>query len=1077
MKHRSWLFGCLVILQFHVPAGAAEQPRPQVGPPPDWVLPERSNLVVPAASDAPVLVLLSDQQVRLTTEAVETFSATRLKIQNRQGLDAVGTLWFAWKPDSDVLTIHRLTLVRDGQSRDLLEGGDALTVLRREDQLEQAILTGMLTAVIQPAGLRVGDVIEMSHTLRRRDPVVHDSPDTFYMWGNSAVSNARLRVVWPESLPLRWKASTHMPSGTPAKADGWLDLTYELDETVPLLQPTGAPARFAALRTLELTTYQDWQALSRRLAPLYVDAAKLAPGSPLRAEAERIRREHRGAPQRAAAALRLVQDEIRYVLLAMNDGGLKPAAVEETWQRRFGDCKAKSVMLVALLRELGIESEVVAVSTGFGDGLDAALPGIVRLDHVLVRAHIEGKTYWLDGTRTGDRALAKLQPPPYHWGLPLTTRGSGLVPIPREPLQEPTGVLSLHVDASKGINIPAPFKAELTLTGDGAQALQRSIEGLPEANREEGLRTFWRRLYRGIEIAQTDAVVDEEEGHVTWTSSGTLQMEWDPDYDTYQPHDMGVGYRADFTRPRGTDAEAPYAVNFPDYTRTVEVIKLPPQRQPFTVTGTDIQRTVAGVEHRRTARVENNVFTAERIQRSVAPEFPASERVEAERVLLEMSRNTLYLKRPKEYLPTAGELRSEAEDGFDEPDHYVSLATDMMQRGLLHEALDAYSKALELDPRHTDALTGRAWILAGTGERAAAVADMEAALQTDPENARIGGDLADMLMSLQQWEKAAPLLDRLLARNPDAKLRARRAVIYQRQGDANRALQELDAGLQTDPKSRDLYFAKALLLMEARRDDELPALTETFHKALGSEGNAAREAASLLLALGKRKLARPYLDEDLRLQPNADSYINRSELQEDRAAAVADLRAALELPDVTPAAEEAIGSIFLGHLWYRELVDVFTARESLKTLRPQMLAKRGIARWKLGDQAGARKDFEAAAAGSSNLNNLCWDKTIHNVALDLALKECDGALAAEPECAACMDSRGLVLLRLGRLEESVREYDRALQLRPRQPTSLYGRGVARIRMGQQDAGRQDLEAARAISPSVAMQFEAWELDP
>jgi transglutaminase-like putative cysteine protease len=102
-------------------------------------------------------------------------------------------------------------------------------------------------------------------------------------------------------------------------------------------------------------------------------------------------------------ALRLVQDQIRYVFLGMNLGGYTPASAETTWARRFGDCKGKTALLVALLRELGIDAEPALVSTTAGDGLDQRLPTLQLFDHVIVRARIDKTIYWLDGARQGDR--------------------------------------------------------------------------------------------------------------------------------------------------------------------------------------------------------------------------------------------------------------------------------------------------------------------------------------------------------------------------------------------------------------------------------------------------------------------------------------------------------------------------------------------------------------------------------------------------------------------------------------------------------------------------------------------------
>ena len=68
-------------------------------------------------------------------------------------------------------------------------------------------------------------------------------------------------------------------------------------------------------------------------------------------------RNHASETERARAALRLVQDQVRYVFVGLDGGNYTPASVADTWQRRYGDCKAKTVMLMALLREMGISAE------------------------------------------------------------------------------------------------------------------------------------------------------------------------------------------------------------------------------------------------------------------------------------------------------------------------------------------------------------------------------------------------------------------------------------------------------------------------------------------------------------------------------------------------------------------------------------------------------------------------------------------------------------------------------------------------------------------------------------------------
>ena len=77
-------------------------------------------------------------------------------------------------------------------------------------------------------------------------------------------------------------------------------------------------------------------------------SAKLASDSPIKAEAARIRAASPDPKVQAGLALALVQDQIRYLFLGLDGGGYRPTPADETWKRRLGDCKAKSVLLLAL---------------------------------------------------------------------------------------------------------------------------------------------------------------------------------------------------------------------------------------------------------------------------------------------------------------------------------------------------------------------------------------------------------------------------------------------------------------------------------------------------------------------------------------------------------------------------------------------------------------------------------------------------------------------------------------------------------------------------------------------------------
>ena len=89
------------------------------------------------------------------------------------------------------------------------------------------------------------------------------------------------------------------------------------------------------------------------------------------------------------------------------------------------------------------------------------------------------------------------------------------------------------------------------------------------------------------------------------------------------------------------------------------------------------------------------------------------------------------------------------------------------------------------------------------------------------------------------------------------------------------------------------------------------------------------------------------------------------------------------------------------------------------------------------------------------------------------MSECNSALAAEPDVPGFLDSRGLALLRLGRLDDAIADYDRALATAPHMPSSLFGRAIALARKGEKAKSAVDHAAALKADPDVETRFESY----
>ena len=618
-----------------------------------WVQVAEVPQAPPGDGAAAVQSLLDDNQTRFGPEGDSYYNRRIYKVTKTEGLAGFQSRSITWDPGSETVVWHTLRIIRDGKAIDLLKGGKDMLVLRRETSLERAMLDGRLTANRQIEGLQVGDAVDMAWTVTRRDSIAQGrSYDFEKMAFSGAAGRYRVRVSWPEARPVRWKATEGFGEPSVTAQDGWTTLERDAPLIVAPKPPEGAPARFRRLGELEVSSYAAWSDVSQLMAPHFARAAALKPGSAVRAEAAKIAAATKDPKARAFAALMLVEDQTRYLFLGMGEGGYVPATADETWERRFGDCKAKTVLLLALLNELGVKAEPALVSLGGGDGMDERLPSLSAFNHVLVRATVGGKTYWLDGTRNGDRGgLDAIRQPNWRWALPLRVEGAELERVTEPPLDRPQMVASIHLDASQGLDVAAPATIKMRLEGDAANAMRQMTARSAKPDLERGLRQTFSSTFSWIDL--DDVTWQDEPGDgFSLIMTGKADMDWreNPDLGVreFKLPGTGAGGAAVFPRREpGPNRDAPYALAYPMFTSSITEIVLPAGGRGFTVRGANADQLIGGYEMKQSSKVESGVARFSTDIRTVSPEIPSDQIEATNKALRAVGAQEYFVRAPK----------------------------------------------------------------------------------------------------------------------------------------------------------------------------------------------------------------------------------------------------------------------------------------------------------------------------------------------------------------------------------------------------------------------------------------------
>lgn len=958
------------ILILAVPAWA--QDRPNLAARPAWVadFPKTSKQAAPAqpVAGAPIEILSLDHQIRFGPKTDERYVESKVKLLTPQGLAAMGTVALPWRAESGTLTIHKLNIVRDSQTINVLEK-QSFTVLRREGRLEESVLDGLLTATLQPEGLQVGDILELAFSITHRDPVLgaHSELAVDFPEGLPG-TRVRLLASWPNDRQIQWRKTGELAQPRTWTTGAEQHLEWTLEGLPALKAPKGAPQRFAPVRRVEFTQFAKWGDLSAILAPHYQKAATVAAGSPLHAEIARIRSASPDPRQQAAATLKLVQDRIRYVYRGMNEGNLSPASADETWARRFGDCKGKTALLLAMLHSLGIEAEAVLVSTAGGDGLDARLPMAGLFDHVLVRAQIGGRSYWLDGTRAGDGAIDEIAAPPFRWSLPLAPQGAELVAIAQQPLARPATETDIFIDAKAGISLAAPFEVTTVTRGDEAQVLRQQLASLAPDQLDTALKAYWKRRYDFVTPEKVSASFNERTGEHQLVMAGKANLSWD-EGEGYELDGANLGWEMDTEREAGTNADAPFAVNFPYYAVTRERIDLPRGGEGFSIKGADVAtRKLAGFEFSRRTSIEEGVLEMETSTRALVPEISAAEARAAAAPLKAMSDVAVLVMAPHGYRATSAETAALEKEVPTTADGWNRRGNSLMEVNRLDDAIADFDKAIKLDADHATAWANRGIALAWKKQNEQALDSLDKAAAINPRLAYIFHGRAIVLQNQGDLGAAAAALGRaidLLENNLWA--HRRRAAILMLQRDYAKALADADAILKVQP---DQPFAQNMRWRAQVGSGDPKGALATVDAAIARSNDPEiwwTDRARLLIKLDRGDEARALLAKLRAKSPRGAIVLNQlcwaqAGANFDLDQAHADCTAALKIMPNMPPIIDSLALVLLRQDKFDESIARYSAALAKAPKQAASLYGRGIAKLRKGDKAGGEADVKAAIA-------------------------------------------------------------------------------------------------------------------
>lgn len=300
---------------------------------------------------------------------------------------------FQYQADREIVQLRGAHVYRaDGRVDSAIESGEGAANLP-----ELSMYTSARNFYVQLPRLEPGDVVELKYRVddvAPRNELGDYFGEVVYLQSNEPTANAEYVVVTPTARPLHFDTNLPELKHTVRRSGEAVTHRFFAPEVPPIAQEPAMPPLPEIVGHVHVSTYNDFQemgawywGLSRDQLELDEETRKLARtlGAGARSEREKV-----------ARVYDWVVKNTRYVGIEFGIYGYKPRPAVLTVARGWGDCKDKATVIVALLRELGIDATVVVVRTQLRGDFSSKVASLAPFDHAV--AYVPSLDLYLDGT-------------------------------------------------------------------------------------------------------------------------------------------------------------------------------------------------------------------------------------------------------------------------------------------------------------------------------------------------------------------------------------------------------------------------------------------------------------------------------------------------------------------------------------------------------------------------------------------------------------------------------------------------------------------------------------------------------
>jgi len=431
--------------------------------------------------DASAAILLNETRRIIHLDGTSSTTYHKIvKLFNRRGIEKFGEVFITYNAWGERITIKKArTFKLDGT---IIEATSVKDIFPLEGY---RLYSNISQKVISMPALEEGVTIEYQYTLDdySRGFIGKNFQDTFYLQDFEPIQNCRYILTVPEGV--EFKTVNFKTDIIPEvkKLDNKTVYSWEDNDISQIIYESDMPPFHNIAPRIAISSFSSWE----ELASWYHDISReqSEADTDIKAKVAELVQGKNTDDEKIRAIYHYVITEIRYLGLEFGISGHMPHEAAEIYKYKYGDCKDKATLLIAMLKEADIEAYYVLLRTRYSGELDLDLPSF-QFDHAIAAVPLNGELMFLDGTAEnfvyGDLPAMDQDA----WAMVLIDGKGEFMKIPVQPAEENQRTREIKLDLAEDGSIKV--EAIISQSGIFASYYRSIFKDLGETKRSEAIQ-------------------------------------------------------------------------------------------------------------------------------------------------------------------------------------------------------------------------------------------------------------------------------------------------------------------------------------------------------------------------------------------------------------------------------------------------------------------------------------------------------------------------------------------------------------------------------------------------------------